>query len=677
MKYFYIILCVISMYHTAYSQSKEELENWLNVVETEFSEFDRTNSNSLPRSGSVKYNQIRFNLLSDKYFIPVFGKSILELSKSKKKSIQVKISVLERKKTMVSQELKNPWAKRLNWYLRGALTEERLFEQITQQVKNMNALRLQYRQQVKQIEQSNIDFNTLAYEAKNIDRKYVTLLPSEIKNIKLLIEKQTASIANESILKNMEELKNFPVNYNALMKLHNFKNKNKQILSSADLTIKNQVEHTIDDAFNTMLTQIVNEEKKNISTLSITALNSFSDNFSQKFGTFSNTSQVKQMQTEISNLKAQKVTERLNIIENSIQYSESNASLQNIENTYLSHINLNKYPNIASLSQKITWRKKELVEEQRLLLEEQKKARKQAEIANLEKFGFKFSTEGLQNAKLIDDIFKGNFKDIPFNRDDLKLSTLVTQYMYANAKTCAAQSRENNVEILEDYCDDPWEVRDGYGNFVRDECRHWIKVKTGLFTSKSLYEAHAKVESLQKGNTLQTLGRMLLKPNEVLPNMINDIIPIKSDIIKLVTINSCDNAALQRFEENLVNFTFNRAAVRLDGTSVKTEIDYSQKQDINRLFKDLVIANSKEWSGTYVQGSLTNISIVSRDLNNRPLKISANYKFNGFGVQTDQVVIRFENGVPKCIDFPNYQMYCKTPDRRVVANFVDGAYVMN
>ena len=80
MKKLATLLVVLLIYTNSLSQNKETLQNWQESVEKEFKEVDRTATMSNLRSGSAIYNRVRFNLLSDTYFVPAFGKPFDKLS---------------------------------------------------------------------------------------------------------------------------------------------------------------------------------------------------------------------------------------------------------------------------------------------------------------------------------------------------------------------------------------------------------------------------------------------------------------------------------------------------------------------------------------------------------------------------------------------------------------------
>lgn len=41
-----------------------------------------------------------------------------------------------------------------------------------------------------------------------------------------------------------------------------------------------------------------------------------------------------------------------------------------------------------------------------------------------------------------------------------------------------------------------------------------------------------------------------------------------------------------------------------------------------------------------------------------------------------QVTITFKEGLPDCIYYLNFSSNCETPDRRIVADFVEGRYIV-
>lgn len=76
-----------------HAQKCDDLEKWFNSVAREFP----GSNHSQVRSGTEQYNIIRFNLLTDSYFVPIFGKPYKSLTEKERKKIDNALINCERK----------------------------------------------------------------------------------------------------------------------------------------------------------------------------------------------------------------------------------------------------------------------------------------------------------------------------------------------------------------------------------------------------------------------------------------------------------------------------------------------------------------------------------------------------------------------------------------------------
>lgn len=267
-----------------------------------------------------------------------------------------------------------------------------------------------------------------------------------------------------------------------------------------------------------------------------------------------------------------------------------------------------------------------------------------------------FSAKGLKNEELIKSFVKGDFVAIPFNRDDIAFSGLIRNYMYSYAKYYQSFLPNNKVQIYEDVCKTESVTTNGWGVEVSRYCVEWVKQPTGLFARPELYAAYNVVQSIVDRDALKNFGKMLIQMTEdkSFSSMFDkalDAQSIASDMEQLVLTNG-HTKALQRFEVNLIRFAHDESPIELDGTIALRKVDYSKNQSFDRLTRDLIIANSKSWTFTLISNSISNIKVVSRNQEGRPVKITASYQFEGlFGKQKDTVEITFEDGLPDCIFF--------------------------
>ena len=363
---------------------------------------------------------------------------------------------------------------------------------------------------------------------------------------------------------------------------------------------------------------------------------------------------------------------------------ELNKTNTNISYTLQKTSEAEEYINKAIAADKIKQAKAEEEIQRKVVLEKQKAQqemkRKLAENSLIENSGFNFTTQGLKNEEVIRYIFMGNFDVIPFNRDDLFFGAMIEFYTYAYARSCNASLPKNSIEIQEDVCD-VWTVEKTNGIETSRYCSKWKKVGTDLYASPNLYNAYTHIQNILKGDVLKNVGKMIMQGHNIRNYQSDDRIDgaaLKSDIIKLISMNGCNNPALMRFEENLILFAYNKLPIKLDGSVERKTVNYDKSQNFQSLVDDLIYENSKSWAvNKYVKNSVENVKIISKDNENRPIKISAKYSFEGFfGYKQYSVNITFNEGVPDCLYFQDYPNTCRTADRRIVSEFVSGKYIM-
>lgn len=247
-----VLIATLLLSFSSKSQKKEEIEKWLYSIESEFPEIDRTQTKSKLISGSREYNMIRFNLLSDKYFKPIFLESFDQLKKSKRNKIAVKINKYKNKQF--------PWAKRLDWYLWGVYGEGRVYQKAIDEVKSLRAKRNEYESTVAKVIASNMSFYEITEVKNSITKKFITLLPSEIQTLESLINEEQLKAANRTILSKVDEINSFQNTFDALNELERFKEKNLQIYRLCSNENKSIFDGKIRDKKENIIENIVSTE---------------------------------------------------------------------------------------------------------------------------------------------------------------------------------------------------------------------------------------------------------------------------------------------------------------------------------------------------------------------------------------------------------------------------------
>lgn len=298
--------------------------------------------------------------------------------------------------------------------------------------------------------------------------------------------------------------------------------------------------------------------------------------------------------------------------------------------------------------------------------------------------------QGLANQGLLQALYEGNFRVIALEREDPKFSGLFEEYLKAFGQRCAGYLPANKIEMTRQECTTERVTTRG-GVETGRYCVNWVTVGIGIYADPILYDALRTSSRLSAGDSARHLGRMLTDmtrpggdPLRGMMQMVGDVQSWNSDMKSIVQMNACNSPALDRLEDNLRLFALNRPPIKLDGSSaaatspalaVVPGLPY-RDHNYARLVEDLVAEHAKTWAmNRYLRGSVTGVSVVARDSGGRPLKITANYAFNGFqGRSHGSVKIDFSDGLPECMFFHDYPASCRTPNRNIVAAYAEGKY---
>ncbi len=288
-----------------------------------------------------------------------------------------------------------------------------------------------------------------------------------------------------------------------------------------------------------------------------------------------------------------------------------------------------------------------------------------------------FTAKGLHYEKLLLNIFRGDFVNIPFDRDETTFVLLLNEYVDAYARHCASSLPANKVELMRAECVRERVTKNGYGMEISRTCIEWVDVGRGLYASPEMYNAQRVIERLQAGDVFRNMYKMMNQKNPIgeALSLVEKSNTIKADMASLLKLNGCKSKGLMRFQENLRLFALNKQPIRLNGTTTNKVIA-AKSQNLKKLAENLVYAHSKKWvMNKYQRGSLSNAIVTSKDSQNRPTEMSAKYIFQGFsGRSTGSVRITFNDGLPECLYFYDFPTTCRSADRRIVAEFANGAY---
>jgi hypothetical protein len=230
-----------------------------------------------------------------------------------------------------------------------------------------------------------------------------------------------------------------------------------------------------------------------------------------------------------------------------------------------------------------------------------------------------------------------------------------------------------------------WTVtKNGWGVEINRTCTGWATERTGLYADPDMYRAKLELELLQTSDAFRhVIG--IMSADDPLANTLNlvgDVTTFRKDMATLLRVNACDSPSLKRFEDNLRLFAQSKRPKRLAGDVVVSSVvnpppgTLFEDQNYTKLIEELVYDQSRAWvMNQYLRGSVSNVSVSSRDALGRPTKIKARYTYSGFNDRsTGTVTLTFDEGWPECLYFFDNPVACRTPDRKIVDGYARGAY---
>jgi hypothetical protein len=231
-------------------------------------------------------------------------------------------------------------------------------------------------------------------------------------------------------------------------------------------------------------------------------------------------------------------------------------------------------------------------------------------------------------------------------------------------------------------------TRNGYGTELNRACIEYETVDTNLFAKPALYDALNTVHRLRTADFGRELSRSfgdLTRPDALpkLVGLIGDAQAIASDMSSLVQNNACKAPGLIRFEDNLRFFALNKQPIKLGGGATDAAVILPSKgqtikdQDYRKLIEDLVLDDTKRRGAfaRFIDGSVTTASVGERDQLGRPMRVFAPYIWEGMiGRTAGQVTLTFSDGQPECLTYSETPSVCHSPNRRIIARYLEGGY---
>ena len=294
---------------------------------------------------------------------------------------------------------------------------------------------------------------------------------------------------------------------------------------------------------------------------------------------------------------------------------------------------------------------------------------------------FELNTNDLFYAEVYDNIFRGHFEHVDIAPESSDFTSIFHFYLNTFGKQCPSYLPEDKVKIMKKVCAEERVESNAYGMELSRTCIRWEWVWTGLYAKPDLYAAKVDLENRMREKSLELLHDMIMDDNKMgnTVDMAHKAKGLALDMATFFTQNACNGKAVLRFEENMKRYALGQKSIRIKEVSKYTLAKETGGpngiQDFAKLLDDLIEDQAKTWMmNKYIGGSITNVKEHAKDANGKPLEISANYKYSGWGNGNGAVRVTFENGLPKCIYFADFPQNCKKPNATILATYAKGNY---
>lgn len=313
-----------------------------------------------------------------------------------------------------------------------------------------------------------------------------------------------------------------------------------------------------------------------------------------------------------------------------------------------------------------------------------------------------FNAKGLSHENLVTLLMQGSFAAINTAASSSMFNSLYGSYLNSYAQQCAADPKtrpKDFVEMTNLQCVQEGITTTYYRNGTFSEsapyCTQWKDVPSGLFADPKMWEVKKKLDAVFLGDTYKHLfaatqglglglgvgagGAAMPSPKQIAEAAATRA----KDMQALIEMNGCNSPGLMRFQENLRLYAMNRPfGIRPDGSTappIPIPATGTAFEDPNyaALLEELIKGEARSWQiNKYVLKSIADPTVASRDDQGRPLDVSAKYRFGGMdGVRTGSMRVTFIEGYPECLYFSDQPDSCRAPDKKVVAQYVHGAFL--
>ncbi|WP_209332259.1 hypothetical protein [Lunatimonas salinarum] len=386
-----LLLVSISIFNVLHAQNCKKLDEWTQSVELEFPDIDFKQL----KIGSETHDRIKYNLLSDKYFIPVFNEPFDKISKSKKKQIAHRINQCRPKLKVGggNATILKPRESvgRLSHYMGQVFLQENSYKVAVQHIQEMRSIRMGYDQTIMALNSEILTFSELNDYKSLLNSEYKILMDSELVYLSNLIEQQEFELANKTLLAKSQSLLGLEKSLFTLQKLLKFKLDYADLFLKAEISVKQQADQIINKKTNEVLNSLILVEMDKVENIvlnenGIDQINDLYSLANDNYHFFRDHDLIKKLFAEIEWKKTQIVSDISESIILKIKKSQDIWELKQIEETYLSSV-LTDDPAVEVISDQLLLREQNIVEKERqeefTRFEEQRKRQQKINSQNL------------------------------------------------------------------------------------------------------------------------------------------------------------------------------------------------------------------------------------------------------------------------------------------------------
>ncbi|MBN2635854.1 MAG: hypothetical protein JXR61_06260 [Prolixibacteraceae bacterium] len=377
----------------ANAQNCKKLDEWTQSVEKEFPDLDFQHL----KIGSELHNRIKYNLLSDAYFVPVFNTPFDKISDNKKNRILYTINQCTPKLNLpgsVNINIYKPHesAKRLKSYMGNALRpNNRDNSEAVRNIQELRAIRNGYSQTIKMLESVNLTYPELNGYKNLLSSKYRMLLPSELERLDKLIKTREPEIAGKTLLAKANSVSHLENSEGTLTLIERFQTDYQTLFEQAESNTKQQVSAIIDKKTNEVLENLVSIEKDKINNIEISEggidkIDQLYIEEHERYKNFLKQGSVQDLFDDIKLKKTQIVKAISGSLQNTINSANSEKRLSDINSKYLSNV-IYDDTDIQNLRKQISTKKQEIRDQkynERVIAYENAQATRRANYSKIE-----------------------------------------------------------------------------------------------------------------------------------------------------------------------------------------------------------------------------------------------------------------------------------------------------